>query len=419
VSGRESFAPLATLHALSTHFAAEPDGVERAISLLDQTLPETRGKAARALITRTAAAAADGLGTPGLQFVLRNFDLIEPSEAAAAAERVGLALWKIDPGAVVGLLQDPVRRPIAERAIASLPTQALLKGASSAPRHLRALLGARPDLATDPAYWALPDAWDADTLLRIAERPEIVPGTVDAMIRSDRPSIHMACAAFGSETVLGRLVVLLEGPADVAPDATRAWLSQACSDRDALARVLGDGSVKHAATLDAMARAATPDAVPNDLGEDPWLVAIHRVAWSDMTPYLTTFLLARAFGPRTRNSAELIQLAFDTVYAAVERSTLPEDAWRLLDHRLYRSYFWPNWDRCLRIRQTAVAAFVERGLDRAGFPRITRRDDVFALLVELAAFSFSGRQYLKSVKDRLALDDNQRDRLHVIERALW
>lgn len=417
-SGRESFAPLATLHALSTHFATEPDSVERAISLLDQTLPEAQGQAARALITRAAAAAADGLGSPGLQFVLRNFELIEPNEAAAAAERVGLALWKINPDAVVGLLQDPARRPIAERAIALLPMSALLKVTSSAPRHLRALLDARPELATEPGYWSLPDAWNADALLRIAERPESVPGAVDAMIRSDQPSIHLACAAFGSEMVLRRLVTLVDSTPGVAPDAARAWLSQACSDPDALARVLSDGSVEHAATLDAIARVGTPDQVPNDLGEDPWLVAIRRVAWSDVTPYLATFLLARAFGPRTRSSAELIQLTFDTVYAAVERSTLPEDAWRLLDHRLYWSYLWPNWDRCLRIRQTAVTAFVDRRLDWAGFPRITERNDVFALLVELATYSFSGRRYLKSVKDRLARDDNQRDRLRMIKRAL-
>lgn len=100
------------------------------------------------------------------------------------------------------------------------------------------------------------------------------------------------------------------------------------------------------------------------------------------------------------------------------RGNNPASTRRLLDHHLYRSYFWPNWDRGLRIRHTTVAAFVERGLDREGFPRITRRDDVFALLVELATLSFGGRRYLKSVGDRLALDDNQQDRLRVIKRAL-
>jgi hypothetical protein len=387
--------------------------------VLGQTLPETQGQAARKLITNAAAAAADSLGPAGLNFVLRNFELIEPNESAAAAERVGQALWKIDPDAVVRLLQDdPPRRPVALRAIASLPTRVLLKGVCLAPEHLSVVVNARPDIATEAGYWSLPDAWNAKALFHIAQRPEIVPGAVDAMLRSDRPSIQIARAAFGSETILRRLVALMERAADAAPETARAWLSEACLDPDALARVLGDGSIEHAATLDAIARAAAPDQVPNNIGEDPWLVAIGHIAWSDATRYLAGFLLARAYGTSTRSSAELIQLTFDTVYTAVERSELPEDAWQLIDRRLYWSYFWPNWDRCLRIRHTTVAAFVERDLDWEAFATITERDDVFAQLVELAARSFSGRQYLKSVKNRLAHDDDQRKRRGVIMRAL-
>jgi hypothetical protein len=419
VSGRESFAPLATLHALSTHFVTEPGTVERAISLLEETIPETQGSAARAIITHAAAMAADSLGPPGLQFVLRNFDLIETDEADEAAERVGRALWKTDPDALVSLLQDSRRRLIAERAIASLSALALLKGASLALEHLSVLLDARPDLGTEPGYWALPGAWHAGALLSITERPEIVPRAIDAMILSERPSVHMALATFGNETVLRRLVALIEARADVAPDKVEAWLSESCSSRGAVARVLGEGNVTRATTLDAMARTVSPDWVLNDFGEDPWLVAIRRVAWSEATPYLATFLLARAFGPCTRNCAELIELAFDTVYTAVERSTLPEDAWRLLEQRLYLSYVWPNWDHCLRVRRTTVAAFVDRDLDPAFFPRITVRDDIFVLLVELAANSFSGRHYLKAVKDRLAGDDYQKERLRIVKRALW
>jgi len=287
------------------------------------------------------------------------------------------------------------------------------------PRNLSIVVDARPELTTEPGYWSLPDAWNPETLRHIAERPEIVPGVVDAILRSERPSIYLARSTFGSETILRRLVTLMEHTADVAPDTARAWLSEACSDPEALARMLGDGSIEHAATLDAIARATTPDQVPNDVGEDPWLIAIRRIASLDATGYLAAFLLTRAYGPRTRNSAELIQLTFDTVYAAVERSALPEDAWRLLDRRLYWSYFWPKWDRCLRIRQTTVAAFLERDLDRSAFVRITERDDVFALLIELASVSFSGQRYLKSVRNYLADDDNLRKRLRIIKRALW
>jgi hypothetical protein len=324
VSGREAFAPLATLHMLSTHFATDPDSVEKAILVLDRTLAETQGQAARKLIANAAAVAADSLGPAGLNFVLRNFELIEPNESAAAAERVGQALWKIDPDFVFRLLQDdPPRRAVALRAIASLPTWVLLNGVCLASEHLSVVVNARPDIATEAGYWSLPDAWNAKALFHIARRSEIVPGAVDAMLRSDRPSIQIARAAFGSETILTRLVALMERTPDAALETARAWLSEACLDPDALAHVLGDGSIEHAATLDAIARAAAPDQVPNDSGEDPWLVAIGHIAWSDATPYLAGFLLARAFGPSTRSSAELIQLTFDTVYAAVERSELP------------------------------------------------------------------------------------------------
>jgi hypothetical protein len=131
-----------------------------------------------------------------------------------------------------------------------------------------------------------------------------------------------------------------------------------------------------------------------------------------------SFLLTRAFGRRTQNSADLAQVTFDTVYAASERSALPDDAWQLLDDRLYRSYYWPNWDRCHRIRETTVGLFVGRKLDPELFVRITTRDDVFASLVDIAGHSFSGNQFLKSVLKTLAHDGNQPERLHLVKRAV-
>lgn len=161
--------------------------------------------------------------------------------------------------------------------------------------------------------------------------------------------------------------------------------------------------------------------MPNDFGDDPWLIALRRIPGSEATPYLASFLLARAFGRRTRNCADLVQLGFDMVYADAERSALSDEAWRLLDDRLHRSYFWPNWDdRCKRIRQTTVDLFVNRELDPQSFTRITARDDVFAHLVDIAAYSYSGQRYLSSVRDDwLSHHGNQSERLHIVRRAMW
>ena len=60
--------------------------------------------------------------------------------------------------------------------------------------------------------------------------------------------------------------------------------------------------------LEYLARVVSPDYVPNDFGDDPWLIAFRRMAGSDITPYLASFLLARAFGRRTRNCADLAHI---------------------------------------------------------------------------------------------------------------
>jgi hypothetical protein len=97
--------------------------------------------------------------------------------------------------------------------------------------------------------------------------------------------------------------------------------------------------------------------VPNDFGDDPWLIALRRIADPDVTSYLASFLLTRAFGRRTQNCTDLVVFAFDKVTRPRSVRALPDDAWRLLDDRLYRSY-WPNRDRCKRIRQTTGDLFV-------------------------------------------------------------
>lgn len=218
------------------------------------------------------------------------------------------------------------------------------------------------------------------------------------MVRSGRPPVREVCDVFGRENVLRRLIGLLDGGEALPPDAVGVWLFEACADPEVLARCLSEGDIS-ASTFETLSRVISPDFVPNDFGDDPWLIALGPIKRPPTKClYLMTFLLARAFGRRIRNCADLVRVAFDEVYAATERSALPDDAWRLLDHRLYQSFLWPTWDRCARIRQTTVNLFVNKGLDQRSFVQITSRDDIFELLVEIAAESYSGPRYLNSIK---------------------
>lgn len=418
VGGRESFEPLATLHALSLHFESDPTAVERAISLLERSISSDQGQAARASVVRAAAAAADRIGPEGLRFVVRNFGLIDDAESDTAAERVGCALWRIDPDAVFDMKSDPATNIIAERAIATLPSAALLEGVASTPTVLLDLLGSRPDLATEPAFWSLEGATKPDTLRLVGNSPNLADRTVDAMVRSGKSLPREARSAFGSERVLRRLLARAGDP--TLDDGIRStWLSAIASDADAVARVLTEDWLDDVETLESIARATTPDAVPNAYGDDPWLTAIRRSSTPTVGPYLASFLLVRALGKRTTNSVDLVRATFDVVYDAAEKRTLPDDAWKLLDRRLDRSYWWHDWDKCVRIRHTVVSMYLDRGIDALAFVSITSRDDVFAELIGALSEKYGSQRYLKAIRNRMSDNDIGGERLRIVKHAIW
>lgn len=419
VSGREAFAPLAALHFLSHEFVSTPRAVEQAISLVEKTIPPAQGRATRALIARAAGAAPQTLGRDALDFVLRHWDLLEDDDAAARAEPVGLALWAQDPARTAALLDDTTgRRPIAERAIAKLSTGALVEGMGQDPALAATLLRMRPDVTTTPEFWSLRSASDPEILQAIAQRPEAMGSIVAALIAAKNAPIRAVCKAIGNDVMLRAVIGFMDtaNNAGLAASA-KSWLLEASSDANVVAKVLAEQFIRSRSTLEAQAEAVSPDFVPNSYGDDPWLVAwngiTHGAAGSPPV-YLSCFLLARALGRRSRNQADLIKLSFEKVYSAAQRSEIPDTAWRLLDDRLPRSYFWQHWDRCQRLRSGVIEAFSDRLLSPEAFVTLTENQTLFYQLVDLARDSYSGRKYLRHVSKSIT-DSSRNDRLRMIE----
>lgn len=119
-------------------------------------------------------------------------------------------------------------------------------------------------------------------------------------------------------------------------------------------------------------------------------------------------------GRRSRNQADLIKLSFESVYSAAQRSEIPDTAWRLLDDRLPRSYFWQHWDICQRLRSGVIEAFSDRLLSPEAFVTLTENQTLFYQLVDLARDSYSGRKYLRHVSKSIT-DGSRNDRLRMIE----
>lgn len=419
VSGRDAFAPLAGLHFLSHEFASTPQAVEQAIELVEETIPPSQGRAMRALIARAAGSTPESLGRNAIDFVVRHWELLEQEDAEPRAEALGTAFWTQDPTATAALLSDTSgRRVIAERAIAKLTPDELVEGIAKDPALLPKVLDMRPDVATAPTFWSLQDASNPRTLQTVAQRPEAIRAVLSAMMAATTVPVRIVCRVFGHEQVLRAVIELLDGAhGQGVAESAKLWLFEASSDANVVAKVLADQFVRRQSTLEAEAEVVAPDLVPNSFGDDPWLAAWRGIAKDpDRSPslYLSCFLLARALGYRSRNQADLIKIAFGSVYAGAQRSEITEPAWRLLDNRLPRSYFWQHWDRCQRLRSGVVDAFVDRRLSPDTFLNLTDNQTLFNQLVDLASESHSGRKYLRYVS-RSITDGSRYDRLKLIE----
>lgn len=421
--GREAFAPLIILHGLLARASSEPAVIDQAISLLEGVHELAEARVARALAVGAAARHVEALSDSSLDFVARHLSSVEPARLDQDAIRIGGKLWARDPARLGSLLQqDGIARTAAERTIEALPKEDLLEGLHRRPELIPDILPCRPDVLAEPEFWTLEGAASSDIFRLVAADRTRLRHALEAMIRTDIDKLaRIASDHLGVATIFRAIANRLDERNIEEPSkAEAAWLLAGLRDTGAVAGLLSDGAVRKRATLVAVARATYPDAVPNEYGEDPWLIAVRGVegeASDRGRLYLAAYLLARAFGHRSRNQADLIAFSFDDVYFAALRSHLPDEAWRLVDAKLPWVPFWLHWDRCQRLRAGLADVFVDRELSPSVFSRVTVDDDLFADVAQRVARRTRGRSYLKLAHRALRAEDPQRyaRRLRVID----
>ena len=182
-----------------------------------------------------------------------------------------------------------------------------------------------------------------------------------------------------------------------------AWLNALIRNSFKTASVLAAGNITHRSVLVRLARAGSPGLIPNEYGEDPWLIAI-RVARKPVSQadeeFLAAFLMARALGSRSKSQAELMRFTYETLYRALEMSRLPVDAKNMIRMRLDWGG-WFGWDNCSRLRETVVGRFVDERLDPDIFGCLADDADLTFSLIDEAAKTGRGRRYLIEVRRRL------------------
>ena len=395
--GRQAMLPLCRMY--SSLFAGGRPDLPAAVSALASldAFGSRQARSVRTLVARRALEEVDDLDDAVFDFVVDSLEQTGGhADPAISAERIAKTLWRRSPDRFFDALDSGgVIGGGAIEALSALSTDELVRGLTSAPNLADRVAGRRPDVMSRTEFWLL-ETTDVGLLTDVdADQAErVAPALLGAGVAAAAPLI---IARMQPEPLAAALSRAIGRP------AFDAWLRALADRSDIAAGVLASGRIGDRATVIRLARMSEPDSVPNDFGEDPWLIAVRTANKSVGQPdedFLSAFLISRALGRRSRSQGELIRFAYTTVYRALEQSRLPRDAERLVTGRLDWGG-WFGWDNCSRLRETVVDAFVDRNLDPETFGRLTDDGGLAISLIDEAARSGRGRRYLAEVRRQL------------------
>ena len=412
--GRSAMLPLCRLHS-SLFSDGRPDLRAAVVSLGELDALGTRqARSVRALIARRGIDEVDAVDDEVFDFIVNTLEQgLRPNEQPLAVDRLGVALWRRSPNRFREAVESG--GVIGEASLKALP---LLSGTELVDglRHYPALAAwiapARPDLLERADLWGIAEIDDAIAVEVVAADAGKVAA---ALMKAGR--------LWPAGAIIGRaepdaIAVALSG--DVAQAVLDFWAKALIANPDKAAGVLASGKIQSRAVIWALACAGGPDVVPNDYGEDPWLIALRMARGTldqDGEDFLAAFMMTRALGHRSQSQAELIRFAYTTLYRALQQDRLPGDVQRLATSRLDWGG-WLSWDNCSRLRETVVSRFVDRQLDPEAFGRLTDDGALAVSLIDEAARSSRGRRFLTDVRKRLkhAKEKGIRARADHIER---
>ena len=414
--GREAFRPFCRLHRALMVAKTQSEAIHDAIGVLRKELGDHRSRIAQGTVAKAAVEHVETLDEESFRFLWDNLSFLDADTVVVNAVRLGRAAWRRDPG-LLTLLRHNERRVVVDRTLAELDASELLIGLAHSPDLHETALARRPELLGHATFWAMLD--NVDEAFRMARGKHARDAALALMLTRRGDLAPRAVQEFGPRLILQALTTTW----DTVADGTDAWLHASTRDLVAVAEFLATEASIPRPMLYRLTRTVPPRAVPNDYGDDPWLIAARHAVGDledDAASYMAAYLLTRAFSNRTRSAGELAQLSLERTHAALAGNRLLYDGWRLLESQLPWSATWFEWDRCHRVRAGVVALFVDRDLDPGLFARVCEGDQLFSSLSERAVRSKRGRSFLKRVRRSLedARDGRLAVRVSIVDRLL-
>lgn len=399
--GRVAFGSLCRVHQCLSEIPASSNAFRTSIDVITAELPPNQARSARIAVAKLGMLHADDFDDVAVDFILRHLDLMDTDTVRSGALRLGQAIWKNTPDQLVALRKmDGSSQVVAENTLAALNLQEIIEGLERAPALSPVLLQCRQELACQVGFWAIPGLDIAKVFAELRSDGGTARQVIGAIIIAGRVELAGRCLSrWGARNVLEVCIEQVVSGA-VLSATLSAWMMDAARDSMAVAEILSSGRPLPWEILIMLAQVIEADRVPNEIGDDPWVVAIHHATGQmpgDTRTFFCAYLLCRALGNRSRTPGELARFGFEPTYRAVECNSLPDDSWRALEPRLPWSMFWFERDRCLRLRAAVVDLFMDRYLAPEIFVGLVESDELFWQLVEIAGQSWKGREYLEMV----------------------
>jgi hypothetical protein len=416
--GRAAMAPLTRLYAsLDPH--AAPELIADAVAELELLGPN-QARMGRAVAVRNIFSRSSQVDVRLLDFAL--------DEVRSASDLLGIdpvlvgeSVLRRRPDLLGELMpeSDPLGIAVAA-ALREADAEHLVDVLQAVPDAVRAILSARPDILERENFWR-PRSIDAQRLLSSVDvDSRRGSAVVTAMITAGRDD----CASLAVEKFgMGAVVQALSESSSSKSNSVWSWLPAIAHRPEELSACLADGALTERRLLTGLAQIVGPDAVPNSVGQDPWITAVQNSKISDdnrREDHLAAFLFNRAMGWRSKSPGRLFLLSVQRLHDAMAAERLSDAAWRLADERLPWVSPRREWDRCERLRRAVVDQFIDRDLPPIEFATVVDDARLWAKMVILATDTWRGRRYLDRVRKALRGngDGPWDERARVIDRAV-
>lgn len=360
------------------------------------------------------------------EFLVQNLKLVDEQLVKRHADAIAMTLWQDLREYVWPLFRSKSVNDITiAKAVSKLmkPNDVLAR-AGGDPDLFNAVLEINQELSASPLIWDAPDSLLVRAAENIATRGEPNKKVLYAMIEAGNTSMPEIGIRIFGQAALSAAVEYYDRNTGRSQQHALKWLVSAKEHPELLLAAIGTGIVRDIKTLERIASLVSYRETGTGHDTDEWgcaLDAVRNLNNADAgSSSFYSYLLARALSGASPEPRKLILASFDHVHAAILRSRLEDDTWKVLKQELPEVSFWNEWDKGYRLRIGVVKSIIENKLSPKDFMDVTRDEYAFRKLIDIAASSSMGCDYLANVSlwAQNSNDERIRSRRELIEREL-